>query len=47
LPPALAPEDSEQGIHFVPSVQEKKRLDSPPWRSTATTEQPVQLSLFG
>jgi hypothetical protein len=47
LPPALAPESSAPGIHLVPSTREKQRPDSPPWRSTATAEQPVQLSLFG
>jgi hypothetical protein len=47
LAPALAPEDSERGIHVVPSGREIKRSDSPPWPATATREQPVQLSLFG
>jgi hypothetical protein len=37
----------ERGIHLVEPVQEKKRQDSPPWPSTAATELPVQLSLFG
>jgi hypothetical protein len=47
LPAALAPESGEAGIHLVPSSREKKRQDSPPWPSTAATELPVQLSLFG
>jgi len=36
-----------QGIHLVPSAPRKSRKDSPPWPTTATTEAPVQLSLFG
>jgi hypothetical protein len=45
---ALAPEGAyEPDIHSVPGGQEKRRPDSPPWPATATTEQPVQLSLFG
>ena len=36
-----------QGIHLVPSAPSKGRKDSPPWPTTATTEEPVQLSLFG
>jgi hypothetical protein len=47
LPPALSPESNVPGIHLVASTREKQRPDSPPWRSTATTKQPVQLSLFG
>ena len=47
LPSALAPESGAPDIHLVSSTREKQRPDSPPWRSTATTEQPVQLSLFG
>jgi hypothetical protein len=47
LPPGLAPESGEAGIHLVPSSREKKRPDSPPWPSGAATESPVQLSLFG
>jgi hypothetical protein len=47
LPSALPPESNVPGIHLVPSSREKQRHDSQPWRSTATTEQPVQLSLFG
>jgi hypothetical protein len=37
----------KQSIHFVESGPEKKRQDSPPWPSTAATDLPVQLSLFG
>jgi len=47
LPPSLPPESNVPGIHLVPPSREKQRPDSPPWRSTVTTEQPVQLNLFG
>ena len=43
-PPVLA---CKPGIQLIPPAGEKKRPDSPPWPSTATTEFPVQLSLFG
>ena len=39
--------DGERGIHLVPTVKEKKRPDAPPWPATATSDQPIQLSLFG
>ena len=39
--------DAEGGIHLVPPVREKKRPDAPPWPATATSDQPIQLSLFG
>lgn len=45
LPPVPTPEaNPELGIQ---PTWGKKRPDSPPWPSTAVTEQPVQLSLFG
>jgi hypothetical protein len=47
LPPGLVSESSDPGIHLVPSNRGKKRPDSPPWPSGASTELPVQLSLFG
>jgi hypothetical protein len=37
----------EPGIHLVPPLREKKRPDAPPWPATATSDQPIQLSLFG
>jgi hypothetical protein len=39
--------DAEGGIHLVSPVREKKRPDAPPWPATATSDQPIQLSLFG
>lgn len=48
-PPLIAPPDAgvPAGIRLVPTIQRKKRSGTPPWPSTATTEEPVQLSLFG
>ena len=38
--------ESEHSIYLVPPVREKKRPDAPPWPSTGTSDQPIQLSLF-
>jgi hypothetical protein len=48
LAPVGVPAPSgERGNHLVEPVPGKKRQDAPPWPATATTELPVQLSLFG
>jgi hypothetical protein len=39
--------EGEQSIYLVPPVREKRRPDAPPWPATATSDQPIQLSLFG
>jgi hypothetical protein len=49
---ALIPIDAAEldggcGIHLASPAREKTRPDSPPWRATATSDQPIQLSLFG
>jgi len=46
-PPELLEPAGQPAIHLVPSTPRKSRKDSPPWPSTATTEAPIQLSLFG
>ena len=46
-PVGAPPGIGKGGIHLVQPGPEKKRQDSPPWPSTAATELPVQLSLFG
>ena len=45
--PELLQEVGPEGIHLVPSASRKSRKDAPPWPKTATTELPIQLSLFG
>jgi hypothetical protein len=47
VPVGAAALAGKQSIHFVESGPEKKRQDSPPWPSTAATDLPVQLNLFG
>jgi SNF2 family DNA or RNA helicase len=45
--PEILQEPGPAGIHPVPSAPRKSRKDAPPWPATATTEAPIQLSLFG
>jgi hypothetical protein len=45
--PEILQEVGPAGIHLVPSAPRKSRRDAPPWPTTATTEAPIQLSLFG
>ena len=46
-PVAQAESEVEASLHLVHSAVQKKRKSTPPWPTTAPTEKPIQLSLFG